>query len=58
MFKFDNIFKSVSTNIFKATNKLIQINSVTIDFFQKLTKYNTRTWVIKRVNLLIEMMSN
>ncbi len=58
MFKFDNIFKSASTNIFKATNKLIQINSVTIDFFQKLTKYNTRTWVIKRVNLLIEMMSN
>ncbi len=58
MFKFDKIIKSVSTNIFKATNKLIQINSVTIDFFQKRTKYNTRTWVIKRVNLLIEMMSN
>ncbi len=45
MFKFDKIIKSVSTNIFKATNKLIQINSVTIDFFQKRTKYNTREWL-------------
>lgn len=59
MFKFDKMIKSDSTNIYDAKKKKTNSNKCCHNrLFKNIKQFNTRTWVINHVNLLIEAMSN